>query len=72
MNKIVKGTLIGLVALGAVAAGAIYYAIGPNLTNEQKEYVYVDEDDNLDSVMNKVESLAHPKTVGIQGIGFTW
>ena len=54
MNKIVKGTLIGLVALGAVAAGAIYYAIGPNLTNEQKEYVYVDEDDNLDSVMNKV------------------
>ena len=63
MNKIVKGTLIGLVALGAVAAGAIYYAIGPNLTNEQKEYVYVDEDDNLDSVMNKVESLAHPKTM---------
>ena len=63
MSKILKGTLIGVVAVALVAAGVGYYAIGPCLTNEQEEFVYVDADDNLDSVMNKVDAVAHPKTM---------
>lgn len=59
MKKVVY-TLIAAVTLSAIAA---YFVFACATNNEQTTYIYIDRDDNIDSVVSKVEHTAQPATM---------
>ena len=53
--------LWGAVAVALLIAGCSWYCLFSSLSkSEQTEYVYIDMDDDLDSVMTKIQPLAKP------------
>ena len=53
--------LWGAVGVSFLIAGCSYYCLFSSLSkSEQTEYVYIDSDDNLDSVMAKIQPIAKP------------
>ena len=49
---------------GAGSAGTVYYYFFSRQFNLSKTaYIYIDRDDNLDSIYSKIESTGHPKTM---------
>lgn len=68
MNKKKRSIVWIVVALivlaGAGAAGSIYhYFFAPQLQLTTTAYLYIDRDDNLDSVYHKIETIGHPKSL---------
>ena len=60
LKFVVAGVLLLLIAGYAVAH---YYLFSSLLAGEKKTYIYVDRDDNIDSVMTKVEAVAAPNAM---------
>ncbi len=58
-NKKVTISTIAAVALIAIAA-CVYILFGGNANNIGTQYVYIDNDDNIDSVLNKINAATHP------------
>lgn len=56
--KVVAGIVV--VLLLAVLGTAYYYLKTPMLTKEETQYLYVDRDDNVDSVYHKLDTIAKP------------
>ena len=55
--------LINMLA-GAGSAGTVYYYFFSRQFNLSKTaYIYIDRDDNLESIYSKIESTGHPKTM---------
>lgn len=68
-KKILLGVIISLFIIGAICTGIVYfYCFSPQFHPQKKAYVYIDRDDTIDSIYNKVKSLGHPK----QFNGFIW
>ena len=66
MNKqkrnIILGITLGIVLAGAVCAGAIYhYFFARPFQITETTYIYIDRDDNLDSVYHKIIEQGKPK-----------
>ena len=62
-NILVIVILIIMLA-GAGSAGTVYYYFFSRQFNLSKTaYIYIDRDDNLDSIYSKIESTGHPKTM---------
>ena len=62
-NILVTVILIIMLA-GAGSAGTVYYYFFSRQFNLSKTaYIYIDRDDNLDSIYSKIESTGHPKTM---------
>lgn len=61
-KKILLGGLALLLLIGAICAGTIYYYLfAPQFYPQKKTYIYIDHDDTIDSIYNKVKSQGHPK-----------
>lgn len=68
-KKILFGGLALLLLIGAICAGIIYYYLfAPQFYPQKKTYIYIDHDDTIDSIYNKVKSQGHPKKF----TGFLW
>ena len=62
-NILVIVILIIMLA-GAGSAGTVYYYLFSRQFNLSKTaYIYIDRDDNLDSIYSKIELTGHPKTM---------
>ena len=77
MNK-KKRTIVWIVILiiilaGAGGAGSIYYYFFvKQLQLTKTTYIYIDRDDNLDSVYHKIIRNGHPKSMfGFQSVSYT-
>lgn len=61
-----KQIIISLIILGVfAAAGTIFYfsIFGRVMTNEKAEYIYIDQDDNIDSVRAKLIAAGKPSSM---------
>ena len=55
---------MGIVVLGAASAGVIYhYFFSEMMQITQSAYIYIDRDDTIDSVYNKIEAAGQPKSM---------
>ena len=76
MNK-KKRTIVWIIILiiiltGAGGAGSIYYYFfAKQLQLTKTTYIYIDRDDNLDSVYHKIIRNGHPSMATIYGQGVT-
>ncbi len=73
MNKKTKKTLLAallaLVIVGAGIAGTgYYYFLYPQFHPKKTAYVYIDRDDTIDSIYNKIKASGHPGNM----TGFRW
>ncbi len=73
MNKKTKRTilitLLALIIVGASAAGTAYYLfLYPQFHPKKTVYVYIDRDDTMDSIYDKIKATAHPGNM----TGFHW
>ena len=72
MNKTLKIFLLFLIvgiAIGGIGAGiAYYYMLYPQFHPKETTYIYIDENDNIDSIYNKVKTEGKPTKYE----GFRW
>ena len=72
MNKVLKTILIflGIVAIVGLGIGGIayYYLFSPQFHPEQQAYIFIDRDDTIDSIYNKVKTAGKPNRFE----GFCW
>ena len=55
-KKIIIGTFVALILIGAACAGTVYYYLfAPQFHPKKTVYIYIDRDDTADSIYNKVE-----------------
>lgn len=68
-KKILIGGLVTLFLIGVACAGTFYYYIFyPQFHPPKTTYIYIDKDDTIDSIYNKVKIQGHPKSF----TGFLW
>lgn len=68
-KKILLGGLALLLLIGTICAGTIYYYLFvPQFYPQKRTYIYIDHDDTVDSIYNKVKSQGNPKNF----TGFLW
>ena len=68
-KKILIGGLVTLFLMGVACAGTFYYYIFyPQFHPQKTTYIYIDKDDTIDSIYNKVKIQGHPKSF----TGFFW
>ena len=68
-KKILIGGLVTLFFIGVACAGTFYYYIFyPQFHPPKTTYIYIDKDDTIDSIYNKVKIQGHPKSF----TGFLW
>ncbi|MDO4165471.1 MAG: endolytic transglycosylase MltG [Bacteroides sp.] len=68
-RKILIGGVILLLVIAGVCAGTIYYYLfAPQFHPKQTVYVYIDRDDTIDSIYNKVKAKGMPNSL----TGFRW
>lgn len=68
-KRMLLGALAALILIGAACAGAVYYYLfAPQFHPQKTAYIYIDRDDTVDSIYNKVKAQGHPKSF----IGFRW
>lgn len=68
-KKIIIGTFVALILIGAACAGTVYYYLfAPQFHPKKTVYIYIDRDDTADSIYNKVEQQGHPRSF----TGFRW
>ena len=68
-KKIIIGTFVALILIGAACAGTVYYYLfAPQFHPKKTVYIYIDRDDTADSIYNKVEHQGHPRSF----TGFGW
>ena len=67
-KKIIIGTFVALILIGAACAGTVYYSYCPAIPSEKTVYIHIDRDDTADSIYNKVEQQGHPRSF----TGFRW
>lgn len=70
-KKIIIGTFVALILIGAACAGTVYYYLfAPQFHPKKTVYIYIDRDDTADSIYNKVEQQsileASPASAGYQ------
>lgn len=59
-KKIIIGTFVALILIGAACAGTVYYYLfAPQFHPKKTVYIYIDRDDTADSIYNKVEQQGH-------------
>ncbi len=73
MKKKTKKIIISIASIllltMTVSAGLVYYYLfSPQFYPAQTAFLYIDRDDTIDSIYNKVRQSGHPKTI----IGFRW
>ncbi|MDR0657551.1 MAG: endolytic transglycosylase MltG [Mediterranea sp.] len=68
MNRILKIFSICLCTGLTLGGIAYYYLFFPQFHPEKKAYVYIDRDDTVDSIYNKVKTAGNPDNPG----GFRW
>lgn len=59
---------IGIVIGLAIGGAGYYYLLSPQFHPEKKVYIYIDRDDTIDSIYNKVKANGNPKNFE----GFRW
>ena len=65
-KKIIIGTFVALILIGAACAGTVYYYLfAPQFHPKKTVYIYID---TADSIYNKVEQQGHPRSF----TGFRW
>lgn len=68
-KKIIIGTFVALILIGAACVGTVYYYLfAPQFHPKKTVYIYIDRDDTADSIYNKVEQQGHPRSF----TGFRW
>ncbi|MBD9092306.1 MAG: endolytic transglycosylase MltG [Bacteroides oleiciplenus] len=68
-KRILIGGLITLLLIGAACTGTVYYYLFyPQFHPQKTTYIYIDRDDTIDSIYNKVKTQGHPKNI----TGFLW
>lgn len=68
-KKIIIGTFVALILIGAACAGTVYYYLfAPQFHPQKTVYIYIDRDDTADSIYNKVKRQGHPRSFN----GFRW
>ncbi len=68
-KKILIGGLVSLVLIGFICTGTIYYFLfAPQFHPQKTTYIYIDRDDTIDSIYNKVKNQGHPTSFK----GFLW
>ena len=62
-KKIIIGTFVTLILIGAACAGTVYYYLfAPQFHPKKTVYIYIDRDDTADSIYNKVKQQGHPRS----------
>ncbi|MCD8184577.1 MAG: endolytic transglycosylase MltG [Bacteroides sp.] len=60
-KKILFGALAALVIIGIACAGTVYYLLfAPQFHPKKTTYIYIDRDDTIDSIYNKVKTQGNP------------
>ena len=68
-KKIIIGTFVALILIGAACTGIVYYSLLAQPFDQKKTvYIYIDRDDTADSIYNKVEHQGHH----LSFTGFRW
>ncbi len=68
-KKILITSVILILSIGLLCTGILGYLwFGPQFHPASTAYVYIDQDDTIDSIYNKVEKAGHPRAF----IGFRW
>lgn len=68
-KNILIGGLVSLVLIGFICTGTIYYFLfAPQFHPQKTTYIYIDRDDTIDSIYNKVKNQGHPTSFK----GFLW
>lgn len=68
-KRIIIGTFVALILIGAACAGTVYYYLfAPQFHPQRTVYIYIDRDDTADSIYNKVKQQGHPRSF----TGFRW
>lgn len=62
-KKIIVISLISLLVIGIGVLIFSFSVFGHVMTNEKSAYIYIDADDNIDSVRTKIENAGHPSTM---------
>jgi len=62
-KKILIITSIILITLVGIILGFYFSVFGSVLTNDKVGYIYIDNDDNIDSVRSKIETIGKPKSM---------
>lgn len=63
-QKILIISLIIIALIGVIAGGTGYYLfLSPQFNIDKTTYIYIDNNDNIDSVYNKIETNANPGTL---------
>lgn len=68
-TRVIIGTLAVLIIIGLIVAGGIYYLLlSPQFHPKEITYIYIDNDDQIDSVYQKIKDQGNPDRF----IGFEW
>ncbi|MBQ8502618.1 MAG: endolytic transglycosylase MltG [Bacteroides sp.] len=68
-QRIVVSAFAVFILIGSIGAGvAYYYLFAPQFFPQQTSYLYIDRDDTIDSIYNKVKEAGAPKVFS----GFKW
>ncbi len=60
-KRIIISVLIVIAVIGSIFMGSIYYIFfSPKFNIDKTVYIYIDRDDNIDSVLNKITIAANP------------
>mgnify|MGYP002537555500 FL=1 len=72
-KKIIIGTFVALILIGAACAGTVYYYLfAPQFHPKKTVYIYIDRDDTADSIYNKVEQKLTRKVLENAGDEVSW
>ena len=72
-KKIIIGTFVALILIGAACAGTVYYYLfAPQFHPQRTVYIYIDRDDTADSIYNKVEQKLTRKVLENAGDEISW
>ena len=72
-KKIIIGTFVALILIGAACAGTVYYYLfAPQFHPKKTVYIYIDRDDTADSIYNKVEQKLTRKVLENAGDEISW
>lgn len=68
-KRIVIGTFLALILIGAISAGTgYYYLFAPQFYPKKTVYIHIDRDDTIDSIYNQLKNKGNPKSL----TGFHW
>ncbi len=60
-KRIIISVLIVIAVIGSIFMGSIYYIFfSPKFNIDKTVYIYIDRDDNIDSILNKITIAANP------------